>query len=511
MLHFDEIYTDINLDTDLDLENNANDQVIKHKLINNNENCSDEKTNQKIKKIMEEWYVFMIGILFVLIFGIMCNARSKFNHLSIPKWDIIHLHNNDEIIFYDKIMFSVALIFVILTVPTIWYVYWYFTAIKNKRDAVTNIDIIKCFSLYFVFVILAIGIGHENNLHKNGFGSSFWALIFGILVTNLWKTDLNSHWFNIIRKDADFFIKLSLVCMYIKIPTLLQIAGRSILLSWIIHVPLVYSMTFIIANILKMNTNNNHIKISLMAGCITICGSSAVTAIRDLMITFPNLFEFKECIKKDSDIVIAISSMLTIGYMLLVPFICRLLPLNDDVIGSAIGTSIDSTGQVIASAMMYSDRAKEIAQIVKMIQNIAIAPLCVFITIQNVIQNVIKNKFANKQNRSIKSIICIAWHTFPKFVLGFLLNSIILSFVIMPISGNNASVNADFVIRIGAFIGEWFEVFAFFCIGLKLNYREIQNNFINTSIKKWIVLYIIVQSIDTFIAFCFAYLIFELM
>ena len=79
-----------------------------------------------------------------------------------------------------------------------------------------------------------------------------------------------------------------------------------------------------------------------------------------------------------------------------------------------IGGSIDSTGQVVASAEMGGEDVLKTAVIIKMAQNILIGPLCLF--------------FTGYFHGSFQPSILI--NRFPLFVVGFLITSTITTIVL---------------------------------------------------------------------------------
>lgn len=102
-------------------------------------------------------------------------------------------------------------------------------------------------------------------------------------------------------------------------------------------------------------------------------------------------------------------SLLTIPCIPTLPF----ANVDDSVLGAWIGGSVDSTGAVLASAGLRNSDCAHIAIIIKMLQNILIGVIALFVTF-------LWNKTCQAK---------ILWTKFPKFVLGFSVVALITTFL----------------------------------------------------------------------------------
>jgi uncharacterized membrane protein YadS len=242
--------------------------------------------------------------------------------------------------------------------------------------------------------------------------------------------------------------------------------------SWIETIILLYTI-YNLGKILNMDTNTSLVVSSGLA----ICGSSAAMTI-------------SECVNADSSITmifIAIMSILTIPQIPLLPFadklIMKIITINNETEGAWIGGSIDSTGAVVATSSLAGVDIVKSAIVIKMLQNILIAPIALFVTI--------------KWTSEYKLIIL--WKKFPKFVLGFMLVAIITTSLPILLS---ELVSANSFI-----LSEWFSGLSFILIGYEIDITKIFTDlFIN---KKILLLYIIGQSFDLFTTFMVSYLCFQ--
>lgn len=198
-----------------------------------------------------------------------------------------------------------------------------------------------------------------------------------------------------------------------------------------------------------------------------ICGTSAAMTIG-------------ECVGIEKDAltsIIAATSILTVP---LIPTMPQAKSVGDVVLGAWIGGCVDSSGAVIATASLRSPSATQVAVIIKMLQNIIIGIVALFVT------------FLWHRTCSPS----ILWKKFPKFVLGFIVVAIITT--VMPSSIVDRLVNNSF------FASEWFSWTSFVLIGLEIDVLSIWTR-IKTH-KLILLQYCIAQLIDIGTTFGMAYL-----
>ena len=154
--------------------------------------------------------------------------------------------------------------------------------------------------------------------------------------------------------------------------------------------------------------------------------------------------------------------------------------MSQDVMGAWIGGCIDTTGAVIASASIAGTEALNTAAVVKMLQNASIAPISVVVSIwyhrkmaaeenenaANHMQDPLLAAAAAggsggvgapakiKPSPTFKEYVQLMIARFPKFVLGFLLVSLFISFV-LPQSSRESAFSWSF------WLSEWFVLWCY--------------------------------------------------
>ena len=94
-----------------------------------------------------------------------------------------------------------------------------------------------------------------------------------------------------------------------------------------------------------------------------------------------------------------------------------------DVVGGAwLGGTLDTTGSVVAAGALISETAMKIGTIVKFSQNVLIGFAAFFLSIWWTMRQP-----AEGQERPTARVI---WERFPKFVLGFIVSSLVFSLLV---------------------------------------------------------------------------------
>lgn len=313
--------------------------------------------------------------------------------------------------------------------------------------------------LVFSLTLISKIIGGYLPLKNIGFGTSIWCIIIGCIFRLIHNKVLKGV------MSLEFFIKIAIVLLAIDIQEIANVGPKGIVIAWVETTIILTFVYFIGIYAFGMDK----VKSLLVSSGLSICGSSAVMAISDVI----------NAETEDITVVITILSIFTIPFIPTLPIICKSLGFSDIISGSWIGGSIDSTGAVIASANLLNINALHNAVILKMLQNILIGPITLAITAI--------------WYRSIN--VLTLWNKFPKFVLGFIIVSIVVSF--MP----KQDLQLDLFI-----ISEWFSYISFVLIGMDINLRKIHKQFYNKYNMIW--LYLIGQMLDTFTTLGVTYLMF---
>ena len=197
---------------------------------------------------------------------------------------------------------------------------------------------------------------------------------------------------------------------------------------------------------------------------------------------------------------ISVVAFFTVAFTFIQPYAAIGFGLDDAVAGAWVGASVDQTGNVIASGTIISEEALEIASIVKMVLNAGLGFMATFISCW---WSYYVPRYLNESNGEPKRVSVLdLWDKFPKFVLGFLITSGILT-LYMNALGDTVEATA-IPAAIKSFNRWWFAL-AFCGIGITTNITSLYRSATESGI---IWAYLIANAIDIGLALGLAIAIF---
>jgi len=184
---------------------------------------------------------------------------------------------------------------------------------------------------------------------------------------------------------------------------------------------------------------------SLLAVGSAVCGVSAIIATQGAIEA------------DDEDSSFAIAAILALGALSLFtfPVIGHYLHLSDHAYGLWAGLAVDNTAEATAAGALYSDAAGKLAVLAKTTRNAMIG----FVVLAYAIY------WASRgEAKTIGNKAAFLWQKFPKFVLGFLLISILATYQFFTKEQTTALAN----------LSRWAFLLTFAGVGLRTNFREMR-------------------------------------
>lgn len=295
-----------------------------------------------------------------------------------------------------------------------------------------------------VFALAWVAQLIAGNATVNYYGVEYvlWCLFLGLFVSNV--IGLPAWLKPAVR--TEFFIKSGLVILGagILFGEILQ-AGFYGILQGVLVVVAVWYVTFWVARKLKVDDEFAVV----LSSAVSICGVSAAIATGG-------------AIKADSKKISYTTSIVlicAIPMLIFQPMIARWIGMSDVVAGAWLGGTLDTSGSVVAAGALISDVAMKTGVIVKMSQNVLIG---VAAFILSVLWTMRTASAAGQAKPSAMEI----WHRFPKFVLGFVVASLLFSFVVDAKTVESTK---------GALAGlrTWWFALAFTSIGLDTRFGDL--------------------------------------
>ncbi len=307
-----------------------------------------------------------------------------------------------------------------------------------------------------------------------------WAAVLG-LIANVVLGALKLKDFVKPGIRTELFLKIGLVLLGlgINITTVVRAGGGGVI-QGIFMVTTVFLFSWWLGGVFKLSDSMR----AVMSTAIAICGVSAAIAAAGSVLAK----------KEELAYITALVIVTALPLMVIMPYIAQALALSPSVAGAWFGGNIDTTAAVVGAGTIHSKRAQEIASIVKMSQN-ALMGLVAFILAIYFVTVVEKGK----EKPSAKVI----WDRFPKFVLGFIIASVLASLV--DAKGANLIFSADALSGL-ANLKNWLFAMAFVCIGLELDFGSIKQV---GGAPFWC--YMIVTVFNTVLALIVAYIIFGML
>jgi len=307
----------------------------------------------------------------------------------------------------------------------------------------------KWFAPSFLFIyglsFLAQYISTLAPVKQVGFEAVFFSVAIGLLIRNIFGLP---KWLEPATR-SEFFIKAGLVVLGTTIIFgEIMKAGSLGMVQAIIVIILVWNFSFWIAKKMGIDKEMG----VLLSTAVSICGVSAAIAASGAM---------KGDSKKLS-FVVSLVLVVAVPMMYIMPYLAQLLGLTQEVAGAWLGGTIDTTALLGVAAFAIS----------------------IYWSL----------KGSNKEIRPSASVL---WDRFPKFVIGFMLASVVFSFMLEPATAKGLSGAAK------ALRETLFSV-AFVAIGLETDFRKVfgkENN-------RYTAAFLIAQTFNILLTLGIAFLLF---
>ncbi|MFC1835721.1 YeiH family protein [Thermodesulfobacteriota bacterium] len=313
------------------------------------------------------------------------------------------------------------------------------------------------FLVIFLISVVSMVISKEVFIKDWGISYVLFALLIGLIISNVFTVPE----FLKAGGQTEFFVKIGLVCMGATIMFSDVLKGGLVgLIQAVLVATVVWFMTYWICRAFKVSERFS----AIIATANSICGVSATIAAGGAMQGDP----------KEVSYMVAWVLVCAVVLILIMPPIAIWLNLTPAWAGAWVGGVIDNTGAVIAAGEVIGEKsttpgAKEIAvkaaAMVKMSQNVLIG-LAAFLMALWATLSLDRKDRPDVEAPSLMEV----WYRFPKFVVGFIVASLIVSFIVEPAWGNKVAKAAG---KLCKSYRSWFFTFCFVAIGLETNFKEL--------------------------------------
>jgi uncharacterized integral membrane protein (TIGR00698 family) len=292
-------------------------------------------------------------------------------------------------------------------------------------------------------IVLLLAIGYAGKLIEHVVPHTeyvLWAIVIGLLVANtvgvpaIFRAGVETY---------EFWLKTGIVLLGARfvLGDVLKLGTVSLAL---VVVELAVAIAFMTA--LGRAFRLKPKVTSLLAVGSAVCGVSAIIATQGAIDA------------EDEDASVAIAAILVLGALALVafPLIGHLLGLSDHAYGIWAGLAVDNTAEATAAGALYSETAGKLAVLAKTTRNAMIG----FVVLGYATYWASRGQAAAITDRGR-----FVWDKFPKFVLGFLLVSVLAT---------AGFFDKAQITTIGN-LSRWAFLLTFAGVGLRTNVRELKS------------------------------------
>lgn len=331
------------------------------------------------------------------------------------------------------------------------------------------------FPIVYLLTVLALIIAGNTTIKGLNLEAVIFSLVIGLAIGNFFKLP---EWFR-TALSTEVFVKIGLVLLGTSVifSDILK-AGSLGLIQALVVVLSVWYFAFWLCKKLKVDDELT----MMISSAVSICGVSAAIATSG-------------AIKGDSkklSYVISMVLVTAIPMMIFMPIIAKYFNFPEEVTGAWLGGSIDTSGAVVASGTLVGETALKISTIVKFSQNVLLGLAAFTISVYWTYTH-------NKSSEAVtsKPTLAVIWERFPKFVIGFIVASLVFSFLL------TSEVRDTVKDSLKNLQGIWFAL-AFTSIGLETNFKDLFSN----NSKKPLYAFLIAQSFNVIITLIIAFLLF---
>ncbi|NEO34858.1 MAG: putative sulfate exporter family transporter [Moorea sp. SIOASIH] len=411
---------------------------------------------------LEDWWSVWIGLLLLgTVFSGIITVVPK-----MPKWKGIDLLSALPWELLPKLALLAIGLCALFTLGNL--------VMKGKEGR----NMIPGFLVIFLLAVLSYILGNSQTAKAINLGYAFWALLIGLIISNTIGTP---RWM-MPAVRTEYYIKTGLVILGAEIlfNRIVEFGPYGLAIAWLVTPIVIIFMYLFGTRFLNMQQKS---LVMVVATSTSVCGVSAAIAAA------------AACKAKKNELTLAVGMTLifTVAMMVIMPLFVKAVGMNELVSGAWLGGTIDSTGAVVAAGETVGEIAGQAAALVKMIQNMLIGVIAFAIALFWVF-------CVEREPNAPKPQMRELWVRLPKFILGFIAASLLVSFVCIPLMGMDTV--KGILSQTKTYRG-WLFCIAFLSIGLDSNFRDL-----GTQLQggKPMILYLVGQSFNIVLTLAIAWL-----
>ncbi|MBX6353017.1 MAG: putative sulfate exporter family transporter [Thermoflavifilum sp.] len=336
----------------------------------------------------------------------------------------------------------------------VWLVLLVLTGLAAQRLGASARRYVVGFTILFMVSLVVLVLGSQQTLKTYGLEYPFWALIIGVIGGNVFRLP---HWLRAASDRTELFIKTSIVLLGANLPfSIIARSGPKGFLEALLIVAVGFAVSQWLGRRMKIEDRY----LAVLGAGASVCGVSAAIAVGNTVRA------------KHRQVGYVVSLVVVYGLVLifLLPALVRLLHLSNVVGGAWIGGSELADASGAAAAAMLGDDAVKAFSLVKLSRDVLISIVClIFGTVSAVLWDARDGD--PSASRPQASVLRRIWERFPKFVLAFIVASL-LSTWWQAALGNDFATN--FTANLNA-LRTWLFTLTFLGVGLNTRFSDLRD------------------------------------
>ena len=402
--------------------------------------------------IKEDWWAIWLGLGIVIVAYLLFANGSSIRWIAVTpaKWSNLDQLGAHFAANLDRYAVQFVLWLAVLSVAL--------GALGHKPR-----EFIPAFIVLYILSVVIFSIGQWERANTYNLEPPLVALVVGLVLSNLFGLP---RWLDAGFR-VEFYIKLGIVLLGATLPfTLIVWAGPVA----IVQASIVSIVTFLVIYFVALRLGLDRRLAATLGAGGAVCGVSASIAIAGAV----------GAKKEDAPVAITLVILWAIVMIFVLPIVAQALHLSAGVGGAWIGTSEFADAAGIAAAQTYGDLASHGAvtgtsdQAIFAFTLMKVVGRDVWIGIWAFILAIVATTRWERTETGRKPDAAEIWWRFPKFVLGFVVASLIVTAVSSAygLADFNKTVNPTLVAPIKD-LRTWAFIFCFLSIGLTTRFREL--------------------------------------
>jgi uncharacterized integral membrane protein (TIGR00698 family) len=393
--------------------------------------------------VREDWWAVWLGVGIVIVALIFFALGGSLGRIAVspPKWS------------------SLATVAGHFAASWSWYALLYaaFAFLFSMSVGIMGLSVreyLPGFSVVFLFSVFILVLSQSRVASDYNLEAPLLALILGLLGGNLLRLP---GWLGTALR-TEYYIKTGIVLLGATLPLsiIVQSGPVAFLQATIVSVTTWFAIYLAATRVYKMSPQFG----AVLGAAGSVCGVSASIAVGAAV----------KAEKEQIAIGISVVTLWAIVMIFFLPFASRFLGLPSPVAGAWIGTSefADAAGYAAAAAIGGEPPIQAFTLMKVIGRDIWIGIWCFVLSIVAVLA------WERKAGSGERAGAAVIWERFPKFVLGFLTASVLVSLVVTMYPGETYDTTVKpLLINPLKTLRTWTFVFTFFSIGLTTRFREL--------------------------------------